>query len=502
MLSLFLLKSLSSSIILSIAFLTSLFLESKSLLPIVLLLGKLALTFKFISLSLQPFFFLLGGSLLLRSLRSEHAPLSSLLLKTESFGLFFLLTLLLLSFKLLFAQFKLFFVTLGLETLRFFKLTLVHFGKLGSNHRLMLLFFFLEASLLLLQSLPTSCILSFVLESIGLIECSKLFLPVCLVSLGLQASLFFFFGESSACSLQLSHAVELFTLLDKSESLLFFCSLAASFLLRSFSLKSKTFRLSKFGSTFSLRLLLLFTLFFNFETKCFFLFFLLLDDSQVILIFIFVFSTSFLAICLFVIFSIDGSVVLVLATTALALGLTSHQFIIVFDLPRQHVSLLSVQLTHEVLLALVTLDSYLVDGRFDLGLSVYIVLEATNHVLSREFVLTVVLFDGVRGEGPRDHTPWIIFLVPPRAKFNHRLTATISKHIQKVVQLVIQEHVLISLDISQQVLHHDLTRVLVEEIVCRADIKLLALETFLLFVVPQILFHHVEFNASKDNQEE
>ena len=78
------------------------------------LLGELALALKLVSLSLQSLFLKLGSALFFRSLGSEHASLSVLLLQSQSLSLLLLLPHLLLSLKLQLAHFELFFVTLGL----------------------------------------------------------------------------------------------------------------------------------------------------------------------------------------------------------------------------------------------------------------------------------------------------------------------------------------------------------------------------------------------------
>ena len=55
------------------------------------------------------------------------------------------------------------------------------------------------------------------------------------------------------------------------------------------------------------------------------------------------------------------------------------------------------QLPHEVLLRLVSLDSDLIDGVLDLAVRVDIVLITSDHVIFGEVVLTVVLGLLVRG---------------------------------------------------------------------------------------------------------
>ena len=71
------------------------------------------------------------------------------------------------------------------------------------------------------------------------------------------------------------------------------------------------------------------TLFFDFDAELFLLFLLLFDNRKVIfLLLLFLLDAWLLAICLFVIFSINGGVVLVLSTSAFALGLSVGQLVI------------------------------------------------------------------------------------------------------------------------------------------------------------------------------
>ena len=95
----------------------------------------------------------------------------------------------------------------------------------------MLLFFFLQTGLFLFQSLATRSILSFVFESVSLVEGCQFLLPAGLVGLRLEPRLLLLFGESSPRSLKLSHAVKLLAFLDQSESFFFFSGLATGFLL-------------------------------------------------------------------------------------------------------------------------------------------------------------------------------------------------------------------------------------------------------------------------------
>jgi len=253
-----------------------------------------------------------------------------------------------------------------------------------------------ETSLLFFQSLAPLCILSFVFSSIDFIHRSKFFLPVYFVGLSLQTSLLFLFGQSCSGSFELSHPGELLTFLDLPQAILFICGFTTSFFFGSLGLESQLLGLSELGAAFSLSLRLLIALFLNLLAQGFFLLFLLLDDRQVVIIVFFLFDAGLLAICLFIILSVNRSVVLVLATTAFAaLSLTMVELIIFFDLSGEHVTLLAVDLFHEVLFTLVTLHCDFVDSWLNLGLSVDVVFETTDHIFSGELVVTIILLDRV-----------------------------------------------------------------------------------------------------------
>ena len=89
----------------------------------------------------------------------------------------------------------------------------------------------------------------------------------------------------------------------------------------SFSLLAESLGFGELGTTLCFRSLLSLTLFLNLNAKLLLLFFLLFDDGQVVIMLIFFFDDTrlILTICLFIVLSINSCVVLVLATTALAL---------------------------------------------------------------------------------------------------------------------------------------------------------------------------------------
>ena len=60
---------------------------------------------------------------------------------------------------------------------------------------------------------------------------------------------------------------------------------------------------------------------------------------------------------------------------------------------------------------------------------------------------------------------------------------------------------MIGLDISQEVLHHDFSRVFIEEVICRGDIiRLTLVALLLLLVIAQVLLEHVELDAAEDDE--
>jgi len=113
--------------------------------------------------------------------------------------------------------------------------------------------------------------------------------------------------------------------------------------------------------------------------------------------FIFFFGSAGLipTFCLFIVFSIDCCVVLVLAATALALLLTLRLFSFI-DRASKQVTLFAAELAHKILLWLVTLDSNLVYGVLDLGLSIDVVFETADHIFLSKVILAIIVGDLAR----------------------------------------------------------------------------------------------------------
>ena len=110
-----------------------------------------------------------------------------------------------------------------------------------------------------------------------------------------------------------------------------FVSLLAGLFSCSLSFLTQSFSFGKFGATLGFSSLLSLTFFFNLDAELLLLFFLLLDDGKVVIMLIFFLDDAWLilAFCLFVILSINSGVVLVLATTALALLLALRLFCLI-----------------------------------------------------------------------------------------------------------------------------------------------------------------------------
>ena len=134
-------------------------------------------------------------------------------------------------------------------------------------------------------------------------------------------------------------------------------SLPASLLFSRFGFEAQALGFRKLSPARGLRLFLLLAFFIYFQAEGLFLFFLLFDDCQVVFLFVFIRNAWLLAICVFVIFGIDRSVVLVGSTTALSFTLASHKLIFFREGACEQITLLSVELEHEVLLTLVALHA-------------------------------------------------------------------------------------------------------------------------------------------------
>lgn len=289
------------------------------------------------------------------------------------------------------------------------------------------------------MSLLAGRLFSFVFDPIGLTHFGKFLLASQLFLRSLLLSLLFFLGKSESGGFKFAHSRQLFLLLLDAGIFFFKVGLSAGFLLSSFSLETETLCLSELGTAGGLGSLLLLAFLFDLLAELFLLFLLLLDDGEVrLLFFVFILNHArLLTICLFIIFSIDRGVVLILPTTTFALRLAIFELVVFIDCAREEVTLLAVQLAHKVLLALVTLDSHFVDGVFNLDLGVDIVFEATNHIVLRELVVAIILVTLAWREGPCDAHARVVLLVPTRAKFDHRLAATIAKHVQQVIELIV-----------------------------------------------------------------
>ena len=141
-----------------------------------------------------------------------------------------------------------------------------------------------------------------------------------------------------------------------------------------------------------------------------------------------------------------------------------EKFIVLLNGDKQ-VTLFPAQLAHEVLLTLVSLDSFIDADLFDFSYSIHIVLKASNHVLFGEVVFTIVLSLPRWSEWESIDVPGIILFGPASPEQDHGLAFAISELLQQLVKFVVQEHVLVVLDVVHQVLQHGRSRLLVEEVV-------------------------------------
>lgn len=221
-------------------------------------------------------------------------------------------------------------ISLSLKLLRFLKLAFVEFGELGLNLGLLLFSLALESILLVLECLLPSSFFCLVFETVGLVHFLKVRLALEFVLFSLFLGLGLLLGKSEPSGFELSHPVELLLLLLLAEAFLFFIGLATGFLLSGLRLKSQALGFGQLGAPLSLGLLLFLSLGLDLKTKLLLFFLLLSDDCKVVLSFV-VFNAGFLAFCLLVVLSIDSRVILVLATTALTLGLSRNKFIIFLD---------------------------------------------------------------------------------------------------------------------------------------------------------------------------
>ena len=167
--SVLLLKLFAASVFFCDTLLSLLFLKIKGLLPRYLLLMKSSLAFKLISLTLEALLFKLCDAFLFSSGCGKPPSLRIFLLQSDPFGLFLFLAKALFSFKLLSAKAKLFFVALSLEPSLLFQLSLIEFGELSLDLRLILFSLTIQTGALLVKLLPAGGLLSLVSGAISLI---------------------------------------------------------------------------------------------------------------------------------------------------------------------------------------------------------------------------------------------------------------------------------------------------------------------------------------------
>ena len=378
------------------------------------------MAFELSLLLVQSFLLKLCRPFFISGLGRQSPTFSIFLFKSESFIFFLLLSMAILAIELLLPESKLLCISLGLESIRLFKFTFVQLSQVSLHFGLLVLGFPFQTQLFFFESLFTGSFFSFVFGSVGFVHGGKFFLTFDFILLCFFLSIGFLLGQTFPGSFELSHALQFFLLLQFSESFFLNVCLIASYFFCSFCLLTQAFSLSKFSATLSLGPLLLLSLFLNLDSKLL-LFLLLLFDNGKIVVMVFVFFSNgrFLTICLFVVFSIDGSIVLVFTTTTFALSLAILKFVIIIDGSSKEVTLLTAELPHEVLLGLISLNSC-VELRVNfLGLSIDVILKASNHVVLRELVFTVILSDLAWSQGPRDAASGVVFFIPTSTQLDH-----------------------------------------------------------------------------------
>ena len=168
------------------------FLDDDQSLALLVLDLDSTLPFKLICFPLKPLFLQLIGALFVSSLRCHQKTLCRLLFDLDTLSLLNLLSFKFFLLEHLLTEAKLFFISLGLQSLRFFKLALVKLGQFSLNLQLVGLFFKSNSLLFLLCRLLTSGFFSFVFGSVGFVKRGKLlpFFLLILFSFPLRINLF------------------------------------------------------------------------------------------------------------------------------------------------------------------------------------------------------------------------------------------------------------------------------------------------------------------------
>lgn len=238
---LFFLELATTCLVLISSLLALFFLKLDCLLALKFDLGKFLLTIELVGLFLKTLFLQLCNSLLFSSLCGIESSFVSFLLKTDSLGFLFLLSLSLLAFKHLLSKAKFFFVTQSLHLLSLLEFLSILLCQLSLDLSFKLFSLALQTSLLLFVGLLSGSLFSFVFGPVSLTHLGKFLLTELLLFLSLGFSLGFLLGEADASCFELSHAGQLLLFLLLKELFFFKFSLAASLFLSSLGFKAKTF---------------------------------------------------------------------------------------------------------------------------------------------------------------------------------------------------------------------------------------------------------------------
>jgi len=396
-------------------------------LPSFILTEKATLAFGFIGLFAKSVFFFLLPSLFFSKFRSSQTSFLGLILHLFLLTILSLLAKFLLKLKLLFLGKKFHSITFGSEAILLFTLFTAFFIELSSGFRLGIFSLLAQTILFFLQVSQPSGFLFIVGSSVKL-RLVLQFLLLEVVGLFTTLAVFHFLKLHLASSfVHLRHLFQVFLLLSQAAFLFESLSFKASLFFLLFGFKSQPFSFFKLLLSLEFGSLLLLALFLKFLAETFLFFLLLLDSSKIVLLRIILFFTTFHSFCLFIVFGINLCVVLVLATTALALVLSLPDFFVVIHRSQQ-VALLPALGVEEFLGTHVSLNTFISRFLLDGGLSVDVVILLVVHVLFTELELfAVVICQMLWCHWPSNDLARILLFGPTRSQLYHTLAPSVTK---------------------------------------------------------------------------
>ena len=173
--------------------------------------------------------------------------------------------------------------------------------------------------------------------------------------------------------------------------------------------------------------------------------------------------TGFNSLRLLVVFLVDLGVVLVLAAATLVV-LEAVLLVNGVLHVRHQVAVLAVQRILELRGGRVALKTLVFAGVLGDSLGVAVVGASVSVVL-RELDLEVVLSPQSRGDRPGCDLARVVFHGPACSEVDHRLALAVSKLVEQLVQFVVQENAVVSLDFCNQALHHFLASLPVNHLI-------------------------------------